>query len=134
MYAMPGAITGSTDTAAYFTRTNSANAYVGTPLQLNNMLNVTMLGWIRRETNQANRTGLFGQNDLVEFGYIDNNTIQAQSTISTRQSTSPRILYQMNSGAGRPGLNLVWRQFLSMVRLRHGNAAQFELRFQRLSL
>jgi hypothetical protein len=36
-----------------------------------------MLGWIRRETNQANRTGLFGQNDLVEFGYIDNNTIQA---------------------------------------------------------
>jgi hypothetical protein len=74
---VPGAITGSTDTAAYFDGTNSANAYVGTPLQLNNMPNVTMLGWIRRETNQANRTGLFGQNDLVEFGYIDNNTIQA---------------------------------------------------------
>jgi hypothetical protein len=74
---VPGAIAGSTDTAAYFDGTNSANAYVSTPLQLNNMPNVTLLGWIRRETNQVNRTGLFGQNDLIEFGYIDNNTIQA---------------------------------------------------------
>jgi hypothetical protein len=77
MLGVPGAIVGSTDTAVYFDGTNSSSAYVGTPLQLNNMANVTMLGWIRRETNQANRTGLFGQNDLVEFGYIDNNTIQA---------------------------------------------------------
>ncbi len=77
MLGVPGAIVGSTDTAVYFDGTNSSSAYVGTPLQLNNMPNVTMLGWIRRETNQANRTGLFGQNDLVEFGYIDNNTIQA---------------------------------------------------------
>lgn len=71
---VPGAIAGSADTAAYF---DGTNAYVGTPLQLNNMPNVTLLGWIRRETNQLNRTGLFGQNDLIEFGYIDNNTIQA---------------------------------------------------------
>jgi hypothetical protein len=74
---VPGAIAGSTNTAVYFDGTNSSSAYVGTPLQLNNMPNVTMLGWIRRETNQVNRTGLWGQNDLVEFGYIDNNTIQA---------------------------------------------------------
>jgi hypothetical protein len=71
---VPGALAGSADTAAYF---DGTNAYVGTPLQLNNMPNVTLLGWIRRETNQLNRTGLFGQNDLIEFGYIDNNTIQA---------------------------------------------------------
>jgi len=77
LLGQPGAIVGDPDMAPYFDGTNSRNAYVSTPLQLNNLANVTLLGWIRRETNQANRTGLFGQNDLIEFGYINNNTIQA---------------------------------------------------------
>jgi hypothetical protein len=48
-----------------------------TPSLLNNFSNVTMSGWIRRAGMQRGRTGLFGQDNLIEFGYIDNNTIQA---------------------------------------------------------
>ncbi len=71
---VPGALAGDENAAVQL---DGATAYVGTPLQLNNMPNVTMVGWINREVDQLARTGLFGQNDLVEFGYIDNNTIQA---------------------------------------------------------
>ena len=105
MLGVPGAIAGSTDTAVYFDGTNSSSAYVGTPLQLNNMPNVTMLGWIRRETNQANRTGLWGQNDLVEFGYIDNNTIQAWvDDFDTAVNVSPNPI--PNEQWGQVGLVL----------------------------
>jgi hypothetical protein len=43
---------------------------------LNTLSNVTMSGWIRRAGAQRNRTGVFGQDNLIEFGYIDNNTLQ----------------------------------------------------------
>lgn len=43
---------------------------------LNGKTNVTVSGWIRRNGPQNNRTGLFGQNDLIEFGYINNSTLQ----------------------------------------------------------
>jgi hypothetical protein len=36
----------------------------------------TVSGWFRRNTDQPNRTGLWGQNDLIEIGYITNDTIQ----------------------------------------------------------
>jgi hypothetical protein len=36
----------------------------------------TITGWFRRGADQADRTGLWGQNDLLEIGYINNNTIQ----------------------------------------------------------
>ena len=36
----------------------------------------TISGWYRRAADQANRTGLFGQNDLMEVGYINNNTLE----------------------------------------------------------
>jgi hypothetical protein len=36
----------------------------------------TIAGWIRPTSSQAHRTGLFGQNDAIEFGFIDPNTIQ----------------------------------------------------------
>jgi hypothetical protein len=56
---------------------DGVSGFVQGPIGLmNGLSNFTMVGWIRRETNQANRTGLFGQNDIVEFGYIDNNTLQ----------------------------------------------------------
>jgi hypothetical protein len=71
---VPGAIPGDPNTAAGF---NGTSSYVGTPLSLNGLTSLTMVGWIQRNTTQNNRTGLFGQNDVVEFGYIDNNTIQA---------------------------------------------------------
>src|SRR6266498_1179886 len=46
------------------------------PGLLNGKPQFTISGWIRRAADQGNRTGLFGQNDLVEFGYIDNNTLE----------------------------------------------------------
>jgi hypothetical protein len=68
-----GALFGDANTAAGFNGTSSA---VTTPLSLNGLSVLTMTGWIRRAGTQAGRTGLFGQNDLVEFGYIDNDTLQ----------------------------------------------------------
>jgi hypothetical protein len=56
---------------------NGTTAYVAGPAGLlNSVSNFTMVGWIRRAADQANRTGLFGQNDRVEFGYINNNTLE----------------------------------------------------------
>ena len=61
------------DKAAEF---DGSSSYVGTSLSLNDVSAFTMVGWIRRNADQADRTGLFGQNDLVEFGYINNNTLE----------------------------------------------------------
>jgi hypothetical protein len=61
------------DKAAEF---NGTGAHVTTPLSLNGTPAFTLIGWIRRNADQADRTGLFGQNDLVEFGYINNNTLE----------------------------------------------------------
>ncbi len=69
-----GGIAGSTDAAAEF---DGLSSYVSTVAGLlNNKPAFTMIGWIRRAADQADRTGLFGQNDLVEFGYINNNTLE----------------------------------------------------------
>ncbi|HUR46790.1 MAG TPA: LamG-like jellyroll fold domain-containing protein, partial [Candidatus Saccharimonadales bacterium] len=43
---------------------------------MNNAAKFSMVGWVRRGANQADRTGLFGQNDLIEFGFINNNTLE----------------------------------------------------------
>lgn len=82
----PGAITGDPDTAAGFDGTSS---YVSTPVSLNSTPRFTALGWINRAADQASRTGLWGQNDLVEFGYIDNNTIQAWTDNGLNVSPNP---------------------------------------------
>src|SRR5437899_4202772 len=56
---------------------DGSSAFVGTISGLMNSRPVfTMSGWIRRGGDQPNRTGLWGQNDLVEFGYINNNTLE----------------------------------------------------------
>ena len=47
------------------------------PGLLSNQPEFTVMGWLRRGGVQANRTGLFGQNDLMEFGYIVDSTLQA---------------------------------------------------------
>ena len=36
----------------------------------------TMVGWVNFTASQADRTGFFGQNDVVEFGMINANTIE----------------------------------------------------------
>ena len=43
---------------------------------LNEKTEFTMSGWVNFTESQANRTGLFGQNDLVEFGMINANQMQ----------------------------------------------------------
>ena len=43
---------------------------------LNELSEFTMSGWVNFTESQGNRTGLFGQNDLVEFGMINANQMQ----------------------------------------------------------
>ena len=51
--------------------------YVAGPAGLlSDRASFTMAGWIRPATDEANRTGLWGQNDAIEFGFIYNSTLQ----------------------------------------------------------
>ncbi len=68
-----GGLINDANTSAEF---NGTSSYVGTSLSLNALKAFTMIGWMRRGGDQADRTGLWGQNDLVEFGYINNNTLE----------------------------------------------------------
>lgn len=68
-----GALHGDTDTAAGF---DGGTSYVGVTPLFNNLTHFTMMGWINRGGAQGARTGLFGQNDNVEFGYISDQDIQ----------------------------------------------------------
>ena len=43
---------------------------------LNDRAGFTTAGWIRPATDQAGRTGLWGQNDAIEFGFINSATLQ----------------------------------------------------------
>jgi hypothetical protein len=68
-----------------FEADNSATAFngstqyleAGTNGTLNNTSRFTIMGWVRRAGAQPNRTGLFGQNDTVEFGFINDGTLEA---------------------------------------------------------
>lgn len=42
---------------------------VTTPLSLSNIGFFTMAGWVKYDVAQTNRSGLFGQNDILEFGF-----------------------------------------------------------------
>jgi len=50
---------------------NGSAGYVGTPFQMNDMSEFTIMGWIRRGAIKSGRGGYFGQNDLLEFGDAD---------------------------------------------------------------
>lgn len=56
---------------------NGVDSYVAGPIGLfDHVAQFTMAGWIRPTGPQPSRTGLFGQNDNIEFGFIENATIQ----------------------------------------------------------
>jgi hypothetical protein len=59
---------------------NGTTAYieVGQAL-LNNLPAFSLGGWIKPSITQPARTGLFGQNDCVEFGFIDGATLQVRT-------------------------------------------------------
>ena len=56
---------------------NGSSSFMAGPVGLlSGRASYTLAGWIKPAGAQAARTGLFGQNDAVEFGFIDANTIQ----------------------------------------------------------
>ena len=69
-----GMVTGDPNTAAEFNGTNSA---MRTDKSIMNALaGFSIVGWIRPAVTQLNRTGLFGQNDVAEFGFINPTNVQ----------------------------------------------------------
>ncbi|MDB2429151.1 hypothetical protein OAG69_00675 [bacterium] len=52
---------------------------VTTQLTLSNIAFFTMAGWIKSDVAQTDRTGLFGQNDILEFGFSSGDTVQLWS-------------------------------------------------------
>ena len=57
------------------------DSYVGSqePL-LNDLTSFTLAGWIKANNINFNRTGLFGQNDALEFGFISNTQLHFWSS------------------------------------------------------
>ncbi|MHC4517975.1 MAG: LamG domain-containing protein, partial [Planctomycetota bacterium] len=53
---------------------NGTDAYVGTEQSLlDNADDFTMAGWVMARNSAASRIGLFGQNDLIEMGFMNGN-------------------------------------------------------------
>ncbi len=69
---------------------NGTDSYVGGPGPLlDDVAQFTMAGWIRPTATQGSRTGLFGQNDVIEFGFIDGATIQLWTWYGSINFTYP---------------------------------------------
>ena len=78
LYGEPEYVTGHSGSASDFAiQFDGIDDYVSSeaPL-LNELTEFTMSGWVNFTESQGNRTGLFGQNDLVEFGMISANQMQ----------------------------------------------------------
>ncbi len=73
-----GAVSGDANACGSF---DGFTSFVGTSPLLNGLTNFTLAGWVRRAGPQLARTGLFGQNDNFEFGYISDATIQAWDSV-----------------------------------------------------
>ena len=75
------------NTAAQF---DGVNDYVGGPGGLlDNRSSFTMAGWIRPTGAQGSRTGLFGQNDDIEFGFINGTTIELWTPVGQIDTAYP---------------------------------------------
>ena len=69
---------------------NGTNAYVGGPYELvNDLPAFTIGGWICPAASQGSRTGLFGQNDTLEFGFSSSGTIQLWTPVGSVSATYP---------------------------------------------
>jgi hypothetical protein len=85
-----GALNGDPGDAASF---NGTDAFVGTGAGLlNGLTRFSMAGWVRRGGAQLNRTGLFGQNDNVEFGFINDGTIEVWDDVVASAVDTPNPL------------------------------------------
>ncbi|MGO8697314.1 MAG: CotH kinase family protein [Limisphaerales bacterium] len=73
--------------APYF---NGTDAYVNGPYELvNDLPAFSIAGWIFPTAAQGSRTGLFGQNDTVEFGFISASTIQVWTPVGSVTAAYP---------------------------------------------
>jgi hypothetical protein len=69
---------------------DGTSAYVNGPYELmNDLPGFTIGGWIFPNDAQNNRTGLFGQNDLMEFGFSSSSTIQIWTPYGSVSVTYP---------------------------------------------
>jgi len=78
--------------APYF---NGTDAYVNGPYQLlDDLPAFTIAGWIKPMATPGNRTGLFGQNDTIEFGFIDPTTLNVWTVYGQTSYSWPYPLNQ----------------------------------------
>ena len=77
----------ASNSAPYF---NGTNAYVNGPYELvNDLPAFTIAGWIYPTATQPGRTGLFGQNDTMEFGFSSSTQIQIWTPAGSVSATYP---------------------------------------------
>ena len=78
--------------ASYF---NGTNSYVNGLYQLlDDLPAFTIAGWIKPMATPGGRTGLFGQNDTVEFGFIDATTLNVWTPYGSTSYSWPYPLNQ----------------------------------------
>jgi hypothetical protein len=66
----------------------SSNSVTTGVALLNGLSELTMSGWVQFPSAQGNRTGLFGQNDIMEFGMINSTTLQQWNPASGAINTA----------------------------------------------
>lgn len=73
----------------YAIRFNGVDVSVttGAPL-LDGLATYTMAGWVNFDADQAGRTGLWGQNDLLEFGMVDLDTLGGWDPVGGQLETA----------------------------------------------
>lgn len=87
---------------------NGTNAYLGGPYEfLDDLTGFTLAGWINPTGPQASRTGLFSQNNLVEFGFNTPTTIEVYTTKGSVTYTYPYPSNQWHFVAAVGSTNLV---------------------------
>jgi hypothetical protein len=75
---------------------NGSNAAVNTNVSLSGLGAFTLELWVNPAAAQTNRTGLVGQNDAIEFGFINANTIQ----LWTPSNGALNVAYSSGGNAG----------------------------------
>ena len=78
------------ETSNYAPTFDGTSAYVNGPYELvNNLPAFTIGGWIYPTATQASRTGLFGQNDTMEFGFNTATTVEIWTPAGSVKATYP---------------------------------------------
>jgi len=76
---------------------NGSSQAINTPVSMSGLAAFTLEAWVRPTVAQSNRTGIVGQNDALEFGFINQNTIQ----IWTPANGALNVAYSTGGNAGQ---------------------------------